>query len=80
MDESRNRLAWARNFNKYTRAWTKGSEYRLLILDGHDCTIEFVEYCIRNRIVLYIPPSYATHRLQPMDVVIFGTLQKAYRQ
>ena len=73
-------LAWVEHFNKSTRLYTKGSAYRLLILDGHDShgTIEFIEFCISNRIVLYVLPSNATHLLQPLDVGIFGPLQKAY--
>jgi hypothetical protein len=57
-----------------------GRSYRLLILDGHGShlTIDFIEYCDRNRILLAIYPPHSTHTLQPLDVVMFKPLSSAY--
>jgi hypothetical protein len=59
---------------KARRAW------RLLIVDGHGShvTLEFVEYCYRNKILLLILPPRSTHTLQPLDVVMFKSLSSGY--
>lgn len=53
----------------------------LLILDGHEShvTIEFIETCIEHESFLFCLLHYTTHFLQPLDVGLFGPLQKAYR-
>lgn len=53
---------------------------RLLILDGHVSHVnyKFCEYCQRHNIILYCLPAHSTHLLQPLDVGLFGPLQKAY--
>ena len=52
---------------------------RSIGLDDHDshCTVEFFQYCISN-IRPTCLPSHSTHLLQPLDVVLFGPLQKLY--
>jgi len=52
----------------------------LLILDnyGSHATIAFIDYAYKNKIVLLYLPSYSTHRLQPLDIVIFGPLTTYY--
>ena len=54
------------------------SEYRLLLLDGHEshCTLEFIEYCVEKKIILLVLPSHTTHLLQPLNVAIFQPLAK----
>ncbi|KLO08249.1 DDE-domain-containing protein, partial [Schizopora paradoxa] len=49
----------------------------LLILDGHGShlTDEMVELAIKNNIHLLCLPPHCTHKLQPLDVGIFGPLQ-----
>ena len=32
---------------------------------------EFLDYCEKNKIVLFCLPPHATHLLQPLDVVVF---------
>lgn len=52
----------------------------LLILDGHNSHItpEMRQLAIENDIHLFLLPPHTTHRLQPLDVGIFGPLQHAY--
>jgi hypothetical protein len=40
--------------------------------------MEFIEYCVRHRILLMILPPHSTHTLQPLDVVLFKPLSQAY--
>jgi len=55
-------------------------QYRFLMLDDYEIHIyiDFIEYCISHRVVVYCLPSHATHLLQPFDVGIFSPLQNAY--
>ena len=50
----------------------------MLICDRHNSHIteDFVEHCLKNRIVLMILPSYSFHLTQPLDVGLFGSLKK----
>ena len=73
-------LAWLKQvFDRNTKA-KAGSLYRLLILDGHGShvTMEFIEYCDANKILLAVYPPHATHTLQPLDVSMFKPLSTAY--
>lgn len=50
----------------------------LLILDGHGshCTsVEMLEYCGSNDIILLCLPSHTTHFLQPLDRTVFKSLK-----
>jgi len=74
-------LEWLRHFDKHTKDQEGGaSRTRLLILDGHrsHITLEFCQYAIDNNIELLCFPSHTTHLLQPLDVGLFGPLQKYY--
>jgi hypothetical protein len=54
---------------------------RVLICDGfatHE-TLEVLEFCFENNIVLCRLPSHTSHKLQPCDVSVFGPLKSAYR-
>ena len=66
-------------FHRYTieRA---GRSRRLLIVDGHSShvNLQFVELCDKLRILLLILPPHTTHRLQPLDVSLFGPLATFY--
>jgi hypothetical protein len=73
-------LSWIQQvFDRYTKEKCRRS-YRLLILDGHGShvTMDFIEYCHQNRILLAIFPPHSTHTLQPLDVVMFKPLSSAY--
>ena len=54
---------------------------RVLICDGfgtHE-TLEALEFCFENNIILCRLPSHTSHKLQPCDVVVFARLKEAYR-
>ena len=59
-----------------------GRDWRLLVLDGHGshCTLSFLEWCRNNRILAAVFPPHSTHRLQPLDVGLFGPLATYYSQ
>ncbi|EDN03567.1 predicted protein [Histoplasma mississippiense (nom. inval.)] len=40
--------------------------------------MKFINYADQNRILLAVLPPHSTHRLQPLDLAIFGPLAKAY--
>ncbi|KAF4287008.1 hypothetical protein CNMCM8689_001357 [Aspergillus fumigatus] len=73
-------LAWLKDiFDRYTKEKAR-RRWRLLILDGHGShlTMEFINYCDDNKILLMTYPPYSTHSLQPLDVGIFSPLATAY--
>ena len=55
---------------------------RLLILDGHVSHINytFLSWCETHGIIVFCFPPHSTHLLQPLDVGLFGPLQKHYRK
>ena len=73
-------LAWLQQvFDRYTKTKAR-RKWRLLILDGHGShlTMEFIDYCDQNRILLAAFPPHSTHTLQPLDVVMFKPMSTAY--
>jgi hypothetical protein len=73
-------LEWLKQvLDRYTKAKARWS-YRLLILDGHGShlTMDFIDYCDQNKILLAIFPPHLTHTLQALDVVLFKPLSTAY--
>ena len=73
-------LAWLKEvFERETRRQAR-SGHRLLVLDGHGshATMEFIDYCNDNKILLATFPSHSTHTLQPLDVGMFKPLSEAY--
>jgi hypothetical protein len=54
----------------------------LLIFDGHGSHItdEMIELAVNNNIELLCLPAHTTHKLQPLDVGVFGPLQTAWAQ
>ena len=54
----------------------------MLINDGfgtHE-TLDVLQFCFENNIILCRLPSHSSHALQPCDVSIFGPLENAYRE
>jgi hypothetical protein len=73
-------LAWLEQvFDRRIKDKTRLS-YRILIVDGHGShlTRKFLQYCLTHKILLCILPPHSTHSLQPLDVVLFGPLSRAY--
>lgn len=73
-------LAWLEQvFERSTKTKAR-TFWRLLILDGHGShvTMDFIEFCHANKILLMVFPPHATHSLQPLDVVMFKSLSSFY--
>lgn len=72
-------LAWLSLFHKHTKHKV-GNRRRLLIVDGHSSHINmaFITTADSLRILLAILPAHTTHRLQPLDVGLFGPLAQEY--
>jgi len=60
----------------------KPGEKALLIFDGHQSheSEEAVQLALKNDIEFVRLPSHTTHKLQPLDVGIFGPIQAAWRK
>ena len=75
---------WLTNiFDRFTKEKARqGRDYRLLILDGHNShlNMRFIDWCGLHRIILAFFPSHSTHRLQPLDVSLFGPLAQFYSE
>jgi hypothetical protein len=69
-----------RVFDPQTRE-IAGEDPRVLICDGFGShvTLEILEFCLENNIILCRLPSHTSHKLQPCDVGAFGPLKAAYR-
>jgi hypothetical protein len=71
-------LDWLKNhFEVHARPSTPGAP-RLLLCDNHSShdTKEFREFCLDHNIHLFYLPGHATHILQPLDVGVFGALDR----
>jgi hypothetical protein len=42
--------------------------------------MDFITFCNESKIILAVFPPHATHKLQPLDVVLYGSLSGAYSQ
>ena len=75
-------LQWLqRIFDPETRERARGKP-RVLICDGfgtHE-TLEVLEFCFANNIILCRLPSHTSHKLQPCNVAVFAPLKAAYRE
>jgi hypothetical protein len=80
-NDSKINLEWLKRvFDSQTRD-RANHKPRVLICDGfgsHE-TLEILEYCFKNNIVLCRLPSHTSHKLQPCDVGVFAPLKAAYR-
>ena len=67
-------------FDPQTKTRANGKP-RILVCDGfgtHE-TLEIIEFCLENNIILCRLPSHTSHKTQPCDVSVFGPLKTAYR-
>lgn len=75
-------LYWIQNvFDAQTKDRAKDRPC-MLINDGfgtHE-SLEIMQYCYENNIILCRLPSHTSHKLQPCDVGVFGPLKTAYRE
>jgi hypothetical protein len=79
--DSKISLEWLKRvFDPQTREQAN-QKPRVLICDGfgtHE-TLEALEFCFENNILLCRLPSHTSHKLQPCDVGVFAPLKAAYR-
>ncbi|RYC78418.1 hypothetical protein BFJ63_vAg18707, partial [Fusarium oxysporum f. sp. narcissi] len=56
--------------------------WRLLVIDGFTgkTSLEFMDYCLRFDIVIFILPPHSTHLTQPLDVGVFQLLKNAHQR
>ncbi|KAF2187426.1 DDE-domain-containing protein, partial [Zopfia rhizophila CBS 207.26] len=75
-------LQWLKRiFDPETKERADGKP-RVLICDGfgsHE-TLEVLEFCLENKIILCRLASHTSHKTQPCDVSVFGPLKSAYRE
>ncbi len=73
-------LHWLKRFDRHSATRQVG-EYRMLIMDGYGshCTVDFIDYCEKNKIIRFCLPSHTTLLLQPLDVLLFRSYKKAHR-
>jgi hypothetical protein len=79
--DSKISLEWLKRvFDPQTRGQAN-QKPRVLICDGFGTyeTLEALEFCFENNIILCRLPSYTSHKLQPCDVGVFVPLKAAYR-
>ena len=52
----------------------------MLLIDGHasHITIEAIDFCQANNIILFCLPPHTTHALQPLDVAVFKSLKDRF--
>jgi hypothetical protein len=55
-------------------------EWHFLHLDGHEshCNYLFLDFAWRYRILIFVLPAHSTHLTQPLDIGLFGPLQRYY--
>jgi hypothetical protein len=79
--DSKISLEWLKRvFNPQTKVQANGKP-RVLICNGfgtHE-TLEALEFCFENNIILCRLPSHTSHKLQPCNVGVFASLKEAYR-
>jgi hypothetical protein len=68
-------------FQRHTKAKARqGRSWRLLLVDGHNShlNMRFLEWAEHHKIAVAVYPPHSTHRLQPLDVSLYGPLQSYY--
>ena len=68
-------------FDPCTRPRAQGRP-RILINDGFSIheSLEILKYCFEQNIILCRLPSHTSHKIQPCDADVFGSLKTAYRE
>ncbi|PCH36863.1 CENP-B protein, partial [Wolfiporia cocos MD-104 SS10] len=72
---------FAKSFIPQAQAHNATGAPILLIYDGHGShtTKEMVKLAIANNIHLFCLPPHTTHKLQPLDIGVFGPLQRKWQ-
>jgi len=73
-------VQYLKHFVKHTRPTEKDPV--LLVVDNHSSrmSLEAVEYCRQNHVVMLTLPSHSTHKIQPLDVTFYGPFKTYYSQ
>lgn len=73
-------VMFMKHFIKYTNA--SPANPQLLLLDNHDfhLSIEAIDLANEYAVTMLTFPPHCSHRLQPLDVSIFGPLKACYRK
>ena len=58
-------------FDRYTKQKAR---------QGRDYRMRFLDWCNAHRILVTVFPPHSTHRLQPLDISLFGSLSQYYAQ
>ncbi|CAK5274984.1 unnamed protein product, partial [Mycena citricolor] len=73
-------------FIPQAKAWAKekgtNDQPILLVLDGHGSheALELIDLARENNIILLLLPPHTTHKLQPLDVGVFGPFSRAWTE
>lgn len=72
-----NFLEYIKHFHGHTRC--SPEKPVLLLLDNHEShqTLDVIRYCRANGIHMLSFPPHCSHRMQPLDVSVFGPFKKA---
>jgi len=79
--DSKISLEWLKRvFDPQTKGQAQ-QRLRILICDDFSTheTLEILEYCLENNIILCRIPSHTSHKLHPRVIGVFGPLKVAYR-
>lgn len=73
---------FAKTFIPQANARNTSGKPILLIYDGHGShdTAKLVELAVQHNIILFCLPPHTTHKLQPLDVGVFGPFSTAFLQ
>ncbi|XP_041972305.1 uncharacterized protein LOC121728230 [Aricia agestis] len=73
-------VKWLKHFQKHTKSSI--DDPVLLVCDGHAShkSFEAVTYAKENGIAMLCLPPHCTHRMQPLDVSIYGPLKTYFHQ
>lgn len=71
-------LIYLKHFQSHTSATL--SHRVLLLMDNHSShiSIQALDYCSENGIVVLSFPPHCSHKLQPLDRAVYGPLKKAF--
>lgn len=71
-------VTWLTHFKKHTSP--SEDNPILLLLDNHGshCSLAAYEFCRKNFITMLSFPPHTSHRLQPLDLTVYGPLKSAY--
>lgn len=71
-------LKWLEQFVTFSGASRENKV--ILILDNHSshCSLEAWNFCRNKGVIMLSLPPHSSHRMQPLDLTIFGPLKKAF--